>query len=203
MNHFPCTGLECVWPIQSEVQLKGMKLEIYILKKIPCLLVENWSMVQSDCNGQWWHWWLVVDSCLLSTSSLPPSISLNHPPSPLPLAFASPKTPTLCIIDWTFNFPLFCENPEQSPSHSHYFLLARTERSKTFTLQASALSCSCPWHISNPCHMKKLDPQLKLQKTNYLRLQIFDFPVPPRALLLTMLMIARKRTLSGLWPNNQ
>ena len=38
-------------------------------------------MGQSDCNGQWSHWWL-VDSCLLSTSSLPPSISLNHPTPP-------------------------------------------------------------------------------------------------------------------------
>ena len=84
------------------------------------------GMVPSDCNGQWSLWWLALDSCLLSTPSLPP-IHLTQSP----LSSASfPKTPTLCIINRTscIVFMKIQRNPPNS--HSHYFLLATEGRKK-------------------------------------------------------------------------
>ena len=115
-------------------------------------------MVQSDCNGQWSLWWLALDSCLLSTPSLPP-----HPSHSI--------TPFLCLLpqnSYSLHYKsdilhCFHENPAQSPELPFPLLFVGYGGQKEAKRSLCRLAhCCCPWHQPTFLIHIKLDPEKNL-----------------------------------------
>ena len=108
-------------------------------------------MGQSHCNGQWSHW-LLVDSCLLSSCSIPPSISLNHPlPSAAPQNSYSLHYKLYIIHHIFLSFIWKSIAIPPTPIPITFCWEGMAETSKTFTFQE--LPTAPAPDISNPSHL--------------------------------------------------